>query len=112
MIQTLQPILTLTAGALALLLAHRLVWAQKRRRRVSEPAMRVHLHLQRLRRVADPARQGLPREDIEELRKSMPRKRRQQWDATIEAYREACRMQQVDDIERHLGRLIDLTMLD
>jgi len=109
---TLQPILTLTTAALALLLAHRLVWSQKRRRRVSEPAMRVHLHLQRLRRMPDPARQTLPREDIEALRQSLPRKRRQQWDATIEAYREACRMQQSEDIERHLGRLIELTRLD
>jgi len=112
MIQTLHPLLTLSAGALALLLAHRLLLAQKRRRRVSEPAMRVYLQLQRLRRTADPARQTLPREDVEALRQAMPRKRRQEWDQAIAAYREACRTQQPDAIEQHLGRLIELTMPD
>ncbi|MBV8502192.1 MAG: hypothetical protein JO006_10765 [Paucibacter sp.] len=96
------------AASLALVLAHRLNSARLRRRQISPPAMRVHVSLLRLRRQGCAAL-DLPSEDVAALRSQLGRRDRRLWDASIEAYNEACR-EDMPAPSHHLDQLLSLTM--
>ena len=95
------------AATLALLLAHRLNAARLKRRHISQPAMRVHVSLLRLRRQGCESAE-LPAEDVAALREKLGRRDRRRWDECMQAYAEACR--NVDEASvRHLEALLALT---
>jgi len=105
------PVSLLLAGILTLVLAHRLHQARRlRRRRVSEPAMRVHVGLQRLRRQGCESGE-LPPEDVQALRRQLGWRRRRQWDQSMKAYAEACCHKQESASRQHLEELLSLTTL-
>ncbi|XHS77564.1 hypothetical protein ACFJGW_17835 [Burkholderiaceae bacterium UC74_6] len=104
------PVSLLLAGILTLVLAHRLHQARVRRRRISEPAMRVHVSLQRLRRQGCESGE-LPSDDVAALRRQLGWRRRRQWDQSMKAYSEACCHNHESASRQHLEDLLSLTTL-
>ncbi len=103
------PVSLLLAGLLTLVLAHRLHQARLRRRRISEPAMRVHVSLQRLRRQGCESTE-LPPDDVAALRQQLGWRRRRQWDQTMKAYAESCCRDDTAS-QRHIEELLSLTSM-
>ncbi len=97
----------LGCASLALLLAHRLHAARLRRRQICEPALRVHVSLQRLRRMGEQAEE-LCESDIAVLRDKMSWRHRRSWDAAWQNYR-AARQNGLESVDAHLAELLELT---
>ena len=95
------------AASLALLLAHRLNAARLRRRHISQPAMRVHVSLLRLRRQGCESSE-LPAEDVAALREQLSRRDRRRWDECMQAYAEACSKGEAGSA-KYLEELLTLT---
>jgi hypothetical protein len=99
----------LGCASLGLLLAHRLHAARLRRRQICEPALRVHVSLQRLRRMGEQAEE-LSETDVAALREKMSWRHRRAWDAAWQNYRTA-RLNGLDSVDEHLAELLALTAL-
>ena len=99
----------LACASLGLLLAHRLQLARRRRRAISEPALRLHVSLQRMLRNGAQGAE-LPESDIAALRQQMSWRQRRTWDEVFRGYRQACENGQ-ESLDPHLSKLLALTAL-